>query len=88
MELGFLKLDAEALAQGAIVGAPAHAQHFNLTGIGLQQPFEDLDGGRLAGAVRPEQTKTLAGPHLEVEAGDRHHVTVAFVQAAAQHRGP
>jgi hypothetical protein len=34
------------------VAAPALAEHLDLAAVGLAQAFEDLDRGRLAGAVR------------------------------------
>ena len=59
-ELRFLQRDADALAQLALVLAPVQAEDLDLAGVGLGQPFEDLDGRRLAGAVRPEQAEAFA----------------------------
>ena len=36
------------------------AQHADPAAAGRAIPFEDLDGGRLAGPVRPEQREHLA----------------------------
>ena len=66
--------------------APAEAEHLDLAGVRLEQPLEDLDGRRLAGAVRAEQAEALAGRDLEVEAGDGDDVAVALLQAAADAR--
>src|SRR5690606_30613709 len=53
-----------------------------------EQPLEDLDGGRLARPVRPEQAEALTRPGLEVEPIHRHDVLVALDQpAAADRRG-
>jgi hypothetical protein len=37
----------------------------------FQETFEDLDGGRLAGAVRPQQPKTFTGLNGQVQSVDR-----------------
>ena len=72
--------------QRAVVRAPAQAEHFDVARVRLEQPLEDLDGRRLAGAVRAEQAEALARPHLEVEARDGHDVAIALVEPAAQDR--
>ena len=48
----------------ARVAVPPLPEHLDLAGVGGEQAFEDLDGGRLAGAVRPEQAEALAAPHF------------------------
>ena len=85
-ELRLLELDTEPLPQRVVVGAPAHAEDLDVAGVRLDQAFEDLDGGRLAGAVRPEQAEALPCPHLEIEAGHGDDVAVSLVQAAAHER--
>ena len=52
-------------------GAPA---------VGLQQGGQDADGGRLAGAVRPEQAEHGAFGHVEVDAVQRPYVTEGLDQ--------
>ena len=68
-ELGFLELNAEALAQrpsgGAI--APRRAEDLDLARIRDRQPLEDFDGSGLAGAVGSEQSKALACLDDEIE---------------------
>ena len=59
-ELGLLQRDADALADVVVLLAPAHAEHFDLAGRRVEQAFEDLDRGRLAGAVRAQQAEALA----------------------------
>ena len=55
--------------------------------VGRAQALEDLDGRRLAGAVRAEQAEDLAAGDLEVDAVDGDEVAVALGQAAdADHR--
>ena len=86
-ELRLLELDAEPLAQLAILpGAPALAEQLDLALVGRGQPFEDLDGRRLAGAVGAEQAEALAAADLEIEAVDGDDVAEALDQAATADR--
>src|SRR5262245_2885614 len=64
-ELGFLQLNAEPLAQLALVGPPAQAEHLDLSRVRCEQPLEDLDRRRLAGAVGTEETEAFAASHVE-----------------------
>ena len=84
-ELRLLELHAEALPQLSLVGLPVVAKHLDVATIGREQPFEDLDRRRLAGAVRTEQTEALAATHLERQAVDCDDVAVAFLQILASH---
>ncbi len=52
-----------------------------------REAFEDLDGRGLSGAVGSEKAETLASVHLEVEAGDRRHVSETLDEAATGHGG-
>ena len=63
----------EPLAQANVVGAPGLAEDFDLAGRGGQEPFEDLNRGRLAGTVGAEEAEALAGLHVQVEAIDGVH---------------
>ncbi len=49
--------------------------------VGLEQRGEDAHGGRLAGAVRPEQPEHGALLRLEVDAVERHDVAVGLGQS-------
>ena len=60
-----------------LVVLPAKAEDLDLAGGRLDQPFEDLDGRRLARAVGAEQAEALADGDLQVEAVDRVDGTVA-----------
>ena len=69
--------------RGAEARAVAHgieAEHTDAAGIGDAVALEDLDGRRLARAVRPEQTEHLARRDREREAVDRVHVAVALLE--------
>src|SRR2546427_7087941 len=87
-ELGFLELNAEALAQrppgGAV--APRRPQDLDLARVRYRQALEDFNGGGLAGAVGAEQPKTLARADGEVEARDRHDVPEALLKRATVDR--
>ena len=50
--------------------------------VRVAEALEDLDGRRLAGAVRPEEGEDLAALDLEVDAGDRLDLAVALAQPA------
>src|SRR2546428_360123 len=54
---------------------------------GTQQRGEQMDGGRLAGAVGPEEPEELALPHLEVEVVERADRAEVFAEAAGFDRG-
>ena len=77
-----LQRDADPLAQADVVARPGHAQQLDLPRRRCEEPLQDLDGGRLARAVRPQQAEALAAPDREVEAIDRHH------RRAGSARGP
>jgi hypothetical protein len=87
-ELRFLQLNAEPLAQRAPRGAvaPRRPQNLDVAAVGRRQPLENLDRRGLAGTVRPEQAKALAGPDREIETRDRQDVTEAFGQGATVDR--
>src|SRR6266446_2432446 len=87
-ELCFLQLNAEPLAQRAPRGAvaPRCPQNLDVARVGGRETFEDLDGGRLPGAVRPEEPKAFAGPDREIEPRDGHDVAKAFGQRATVDR--
>src|SRR5262249_54855664 len=48
--------------------------------VGPSERGEDADGGRLAGAVRPEQPEDLALAHGEGDAAQSLHSSVALAQ--------
>jgi hypothetical protein len=81
--------DAHALRQDSELQRPAaqpldgqrvDPEDVHATAVGTAQPLEALDGGRLAGAVRTEQTEDLAAAHLERHAVDGDRRTVGLVQ--------
>ncbi len=66
--------NADALPQGAVVGLPpALVEDFDFAGGGVEQSFEDFDGGGFAGAIGPEQAEAFAALDLQIEAVDRLH---------------
>ena len=52
-----------------------------IAGGGAQQVEQDSDGGRLAGAVQPEESKDLPTPNLQVQMIYREESAVAFGQS-------
>ncbi len=77
-----LEADADAWLERVGVLRDVDAEDDRLAGVGRAQALEDLDRGRLAGAVRPEQAEDLAGADLEIDAVDGGDVGVALDQAA------
>jgi hypothetical protein len=57
------------------------AEYLDAAAIGLQQADEDAHGGRLAGAVWPEETTDLPRVHREIDVRQRHVVTEALGDA-------
>src|SRR5205807_5524916 len=76
-----LEHDADALQQGPLPPGRVVAQDPDLARVGGAVPLEDLDGGRLAGPVRPEEGKDPTLRHLEVDAADGRDVAVGLLQA-------
>jgi hypothetical protein len=54
---------------------------------GAQQVEQDSDGGSLAGAVQPEESKDLPTPNLQVEMIYRDQSAIAFGQSINRDRG-
>ena len=81
-ELGLLQDDADALAERPLGAAGVEAEHGHLAAVALAVALEDLDGRRLAGAVRAEQAEDLAGSDLEVDPAHRLDAVVRLAQAA------
>ena len=62
------------------LGRDVEAGHVHAAGRRLDESQKQVDGGRLAGAVRAQQTVDLGWSDAEVEAGDGLHVAVALRQ--------
>jgi len=75
-QLGFLKLDAEQLAQLIRRAVPGAAEYFDGAGVGSDQALTDLERGRLARSVRPKQSKALAGANLKIESRDGNDIAI------------
>src|ERR1700758_5475553 len=73
--------DRGALAQDVVAEAGAAAR------VGRQQAAQHADRGRLAAAVRPEESEDLARLHLERQVGDHVLVAEALVEPAHVDRG-
>ena len=58
------------------------SQHAHRTAGAPLRAREDVDGGRLAGAVGPQEGEYLSGFHLQVDIVDRHETPVCFPQSA------
>src|ERR1035437_7819601 len=65
------------------------AEHTDLTACALPEAFQNLNRGRLSGAVGAEEGKDLAPTDLEIDAPYRLERAVAFTQPAhGNHRLP
>ena len=76
-----LQHDADLLAPGAARLLRILAQDEHLAGVTLAVALENLDGGRLAGAVGAEQAEHLARADLQVDAAQRLMRAVRLAQA-------
>lgn len=61
-----------------------HAAHVNVAGGVLYVPRQHLERGRLARAVRPQQTETLIGFQRQVQPPDRFLITVLLPDVTAK----
>ena len=69
--------EADRLAHRLGFADDVETRHACAAGIRLQQRREDADGRRLAGPIRPEQPENGAFLHLEVDAVEGAHLTLA-----------
>ena len=67
-QVGRLQAHANAVFQLLFLAVGIKAQHQRLPAAARAQPFQDLEGAGLAGAVRAEQTENLARFHLKGDA--------------------
>src|SRR4029077_11375671 len=81
-QLRLLEDDTDALTEVPRRPIGVAAEHTHLAGVALAVPLEDLDGRRLAGAVRPEQPEDLSLLDREIDPADRLEVPVGLAQAA------
>ena len=79
--LGLLEHDADPRPPRPAGARRVLAEHGDLARVALAEALEDLDGGRLAGAVGPEEGEHLALVDLEIEAAERFDVAVRLPQS-------
>src|SRR6202050_5413380 len=79
---GLLEHQADVAAHGVPLGDHVVSCHPGGARRGLGQGAQDLDGGGLACAVRPEKAERLAGRDLEIDAADGLDLAVALGQLA------
>ena len=77
-----MRQDADPVPDLPVPFPDVHAEDAGLPGGWVAQPFEDLDRGRLAGAVRPEEGEHLALLDLEGDPIDRLDVRVVLREPA------
>ena len=75
--LGGLQHDAEPLPPVEAGGRRVLPSTLTVAAVTAPEALEDLDGGRLAGAVGAEQREDLALVDLEVDAGDGRDASIA-----------
>ncbi len=80
--LRVLEDDADALAKRGRRVARVVAEHRGNAGVAPAVALEDLDGRRLAGAVRAEEPEDLACGHLEADPAERLDAAVRLAQVA------
>ncbi len=85
LRFGFLENDADLVPPGTAAGGGVDAEHAYLAGSAVAEPFEDLDGCRLARTVGAEEGEDLTAAHLEVDAPDGVSTPVALDEPADRH---
>ena len=79
--LRLLQDDADPVPPSRGRAGGVDAEHADLAAAPLPKPLQDLDRGRLPGAVRAEEREDLATRHLQVDS--RHGLDVAVPLAQA-----
>ena len=82
VERGLLERGADRLAHVGALADDVVARHARRARGGRQQRGEHQDGGRLAGAVRPEEAVDLAGLDAEVDPVHRAHAALELANEA------
>ena len=82
VERGVLEDQADAAPHLVGLAGDIDAGDLDLPGGGLEQGAEDADGGRLAGAVGPQEAKDLTLRDIEVDAPNRLDLAVLLDQTA------
>ena len=85
--LRVLEHDAHPLAERALAAPGVEAEHRDVAGVARAVALEDLDGRRLARAVRAEQAEDLALLDREGDPADGLLVAVGLAQPADVDRG-
>jgi hypothetical protein len=75
-ELRILELNAEPLPQIAAIVLPRSSENYHLPGIPRQESFAYLYCSGLAGAIGAEQSETLPGGNIQIEAVHGDHIAV------------
>ena len=66
-----LQRDSQPLAHFALILLPGVTKNRDLAGSGIEQPFEDFDGGGLPCPVRTEEPEALSGLNLQSSGRER-----------------
>src|SRR6185312_3178720 len=82
VELALLEDEADAVAPGAGRGGGVDTEDRDFAAAALAVALEDLDRGRLAGAVGHAEAEDLTGGDLEVDAADGFVLAVGLAQPA------
>src|SRR5207302_3949540 len=80
LRVRFLQHRADAVSPRGVTVSRVDAEHADLPFGARAEPLEDLDGRRLACAVRPEEREDLAPLHLEVDSGHGLERAIALAQ--------
>ncbi len=81
VEPGLLQHDADPGAEVALAAGGIVAEDGDGAGVGAAVALEDLDQGRLSGAVGPEQCEHLAARDGQVHSVERDVPVVGLAEA-------
>ena len=82
-----LQANADAVLQLLFLPIGIKVEHLHVAARASAETFQNLHGGRLPRAVRPEQAEDLTGADFEVDPLDRFEAVVAHAQTADRNSG-
>ena len=80
-QISGLQADADPVLQLFLLFVGIEVEHPDVPGTALPDALQNLDGRRLPGAVRPQQSENLARVDLEIDALDGLEITIALAKS-------